>query len=287
MGSENDVIIKVRELCFGYRSYEENEQPVKVLDNISLDIKRGEFIAVLGRNGSGKSTFAKHLNAILTPVSGKVIADGFDTSDAENLLNIRKRIGMVFQNPDNQIVSSVVEEDVAFALENMGVSPDEIRKRVDDALKAVNMYEYRLHSTSQLSGGQKQRVAIAGIFAMRPDCIVMDEPTAMLDPSGRREIMAAIKKLNRDFGITIVLITHHMNEAVQADRVVVIDKGRIHLDDVPQKVFSQVRLLKSLGLDVPQSTELIYRLKQSGFDLPEGIITESECVKAILSLFER
>ena len=287
MSSKNDAIIKIRNLCFEYPAYEEGKPPVKVLDNINLDIKRGKFTAILGRNGSGKSTLAKHLNAILTPTSGKVIAEGFDTSDAENLLNIRKHIGMVFQNPDNQIVSSVVEEDVAFALENTGVLPQEMRKRVDDALKAVNMYEYRLHSPSQLSGGQKQRVAIAGIFAMRPDCIVMDEPTAMLDPLGRREIMSSIKKLNREFGITIVLITHYMNEAVQADRVIVIDKGKIRLDDTPQGVFSQVELLKSLGLDVPQSTELIYNLKQNGVNLPDGIITESECVEAILSLFKK
>lgn len=260
----------------------------EVLRGISLEIGKGELVAVLGHNGSGKSTLAKLLNAVLLPTQGRVLVEGIDTVDAERLFEIRQRVGMVFQNPDNQIVATIVEEDVAFALENMGVDPVEMRQRVDDALKAVRMYEYRTHAPHQLSGGQKQRVAIAGIIAMRPDCIVLDEPTAMLDPQGRREVMQTIRRLNRDYGITVILITHEMDEAAQCDRVVVIDHGRVHFDDVPQKVFARVAEMKQLGLDVPQATELIWRLRQAGVQgLSPEIITEAACIEAIAALFAR
>lgn len=280
-----DNIIEIRNLHFRYDADGENPSE-EVLKGIDLDIKQGEFVAVLGHNGSGKSTLAKHLNAILVATDGKVTVDGIDTADETRLFELRQRAGMVFQNPDNQIVSSVVEEDVAFALENLGVPYDEMRKRVDDALKAVNMYEYRLHSPSQLSGGQKQRVAIAGIIAMRPKCIILDEPTAMLDPQGRKEVLSAVRCMNREYGITIVLITHYMDEAAQCDRVVVMDGGRIILDNIPEKVFSQVELLKKTGLDVPQVTELCWELRKSGVDIPSEIISEGECVSAILKLFK-
>ncbi|MDE6519632.1 MAG: energy-coupling factor transporter ATPase [Ruminococcus sp.] len=276
-------IIEIKDLHFRYDSNGEN--PVEVLKGVNLNIKEGEFIAVLGHNGSGKSTLAKHINAILIPTSGKVTVDGICTSDEEKIFELRQRAGMVFQNPDNQIVSSVVEEDVAFALENLGVPYDEMRKRVDDALKAVNMYEYRLHSPAQLSGGQKQRIAIAGIIAMQPKCIILDEPTAMLDPQGRREVMAVIKKMNREQGITIVLITHYMDEAAQCDRIVVMDKGNVVLDDTPRAVFSHVDEIKKIGLDVPQVTELAWELKKAGFDISTEIITEQECVNALVKLF--
>ncbi len=279
-----DNIIEIRNLHFRYDADGENPSE-EILKGIDLDIKQGEFVAILGHNGSGKSTLAKHLNAILVATEGKVTVDGIDTADETRLFELRQRAGMVFQNPDNQIVSSVVEEDVAFALENLGVPYDEMRKRVDDALKAVNMYDYRLHSPSQLSGGQKQRVAIAGIIAMRPKCIILDEPTAMLDPQGRKEVLSAVHKMNREYGITIILITHYMEEATQCDRVVVMDSGRIILDDTPKKVFSQVELLKKTGLDVPQVTELCFKLRQSGIDIPSEIISEEECVNALLKLF--
>lgn len=279
-------IIEIKDLHFSYSSGEENSEPAEVLKGIDLTIKEGEFVAVLGHNGSGKSTLAKHLNAILLPTKGKVIVDGIDTSDENKLFDLRQRAGMVFQNPDNQIVSSIVEEDVAFALENLGVPYEEMRRRVDDALKAVNMYEYRLHSPAQLSGGQKQRVAIAGIIAMRPRCIILDEPTAMLDPSGRKEVMATIKRMNREQGITIVLITHYMDEAAQSDRVVVIDKGNLIMDGKPEKVFSQVDRMKAIGLDVPQVTELAWELKKAGCDISPEIISEEECIKALLDLIQ-
>lgn len=279
-----DNIIEIRNLHFRYDADGENPSE-EVLKGIDLDIKQGEFIAVLGHNGSGKSTLAKHLNAILVATDGKVIVDGIDTADETRLFELRQRAGMVFQNPDNQIVSSIVEEDVAFALENLSVPYDEMRKRVDEALKAVNMYDYRLHSPSQLSGGQKQRVAIAGIIAMRPKCIILDEPTAMLDPQGRKEVLSAVRRMNREHGITIVLITHYMDEAAQCDRVVVMDSGRIILDNIPKKVFSQVELLKKIGLDVPQVTELCWELRKSGVDISSEIISEEECVAEILRLF--
>lgn len=279
-----DNIIAIRNLHFRYDANGENPSE-EVLKGIDLDIKQGEFVAVLGHNGSGKSTLAKHLNAILLPTQGTVTVDGIDTADESELFELRQRAGMVFQNPDNQIVSSVVEEDVAFALENLGVPYEEMRQRVDEALKAVNMYEYRLHSPSQLSGGQKQRVAIAGIIAMRPKCIILDEPTAMLDPQGRREVLSAVHRMNREYGITIVLITHYMDEAAQCDRVVVMDKGKIIIDNVPEKVFSQVELLRKIGLDVPQVTELCWGLRKAGIDISPEIISEEDCVSEILRLF--
>ena len=279
-------IIEISGLHLSYPA-EEGKEPAEVLKGIDLTIKKGEFVAVLGHNGSGKSTLAKHLNAILIPTEGKVTVGGIDTADEARIFELRQKAGMVFQNPDNQIVSSVVEEDVAFALENLGVPYDEMRKRVDDALKAVNMYEYRLHSPSQLSGGQKQRIAIAGIIAMQPDCIILDEPTAMLDPQGRKEVMATIKKMNREQGITIVLITHYMDEAAQCGRIVVMDKGNVVLDDTPRAVFSHVEQVKEIGLDVPQVTELAWELRKAGCDIPQDIITEEECVGAIKKLFDR
>lgn len=283
-------IISAQRVEFHYNNeYEENEtpKPVKqVLKGVSLDIPRGGFTAVLGHNGSGKSTIAKHMNAILLPCGGKVWVDGIDTCDEEKLFDIRRRVGMVFQNPDNQIVATIVEEDVAFALENMGVPPDEMRERVDGALRSVGMYEYREHSPHQLSGGQKQRVAIAGIIAMRPECIVLDEPTAMLDPKGRKEVLKTIRKLNADFGITIILITHYMEEAALADRIVVMDNGEIIMDGVPREVFSNVELMKKVGLDVPQVTELMYLLGKSGLPSDTHIIDEDECVSALLELLK-
>lgn len=277
-------IIEISGLHFSYPA-EEGKEPAEVLKGIDLTIKKGEFVAVLGHNGSGKSTLAKHLNAILLPTEGKVTVGGIDTADESRIFELRQKAGMVFQNPDNQIVSSVVEEDVAFALENLGVPYDEMRKRVDDALRAVNMYEYRQHSPSQLSGGQKQRIAIAGIIAMQPECIILDEPTAMLDPQGRKEVMATIRKMNREQGITIVLITHYMDEAAQCDRIVVMDKGSVVLDDTPRTVFSHVEQVKEIGLDVPQVTELAWELRRAGCDIPQEIITEEECVEAIKKLF--
>ena len=276
-------IIEIRDLHFSYES--EGEKPAEVLKGINLDIEEGEFVAVLGHNGSGKSTLAKHINAILVPASGKIYVDGIDTADEDKIFDLRQRAGMVFQNPDNQIVSSIVEEDVAFALENLGVPYGEMRKRVDDALKAVNMYEYRLHSPAQLSGGQKQRIAIAGIIAMQPKCIILDEPTAMLDPQGRREVMEVIRKMNREQGVTIVLITHYMDEAAQCGRVIVMDKGTVVLDDTPRAVFSHVDKIKKIGLDVPQVTELAWELKKAGFDISSEIITEQECVEELLGIF--
>lgn len=281
-------IISAQKVEFHYNNeYEENEapKPVKqVLKGVSLDILRGGFTAILGHNGSGKSTIAKHMNAILLPCGGTVWVDGIDTRDEEKLFDIRSRVGMVFQNPDNQIVATIVEEDVAFALENMGVPPDEMRERVDDALKSVGMYEYREHSPHQLSGGQKQRVAIAGIIAMRPECIVLDEPTAMLDPKGRKEVLKTIRRLNNKFGITIILITHYMEEAALADRIVVMDNGEIIMDGVPRDVFSNVELMKRVGLDVPQVTELMYLLGKSGLPSDTHIIDEDECANALLKL---
>lgn len=273
--------IQAENIWFHYTN--ENEEVVSpdILRNVSLQVQKGEFVAILGHNGSGKSTFAKHMNAILTPTKGKIVVNGIDTKDEERLFEIRSKVGMVFQNPDNQIVATIVEEDVAFGPENLGIPPEEIRIRVDDALKTVRMYSYKEHSPSQLSGGQKQRVAIAGIIAMRPDCIVLDEPTAMLDPQGRLEVMQTIKKLNQKYGITIILITHYMEEAAQANRVVVIDNGEVLIDNTPKEVFSHVKQLKSVGLDVPQVTELISLLEEEGIELDSHIIDESECVDVI------
>ena len=282
-----DKFIELNDVTFSYLTdYDEHTVKNTVINGISLEISRGEFVAVLGHNGSGKSTLAKMLNAINLPESGKVYVDGMDTSDENNLFDIRKRVGMVFQNPDNQIVATVVEEDVAFALENIGVEPAEIRRRVDEALKTVGMYEYREHAPHKLSGGQKQRVAIAGVLAMKPECIVLDEPTAMLDPIGRREIMATISELN-SMGVTIVLITHYMDEAARAKRVIVMDSGEVIMDDTPKRVFSQMDRLKSLGLDVPQGTELTHALISAGVDLPDDIISEDECYEALYKLLKK
>ena len=282
-----EKFIEAKNISFSYIN-EMEEPPVKttVFENLSLDIYKGEFVAVLGHNGSGKSTLAKCMNAINIPQSGEVVVNGMSIKDPEKLLDIRQSVGMVFQNPDNQIVATVVEEDVAFALENMGVEPGEIRRRVDNALKTVGMYKYRLHAPHKLSGGQKQRVAIAGILAMSPECILLDEPTAMLDPKGRQEVLKTIKELNKNNGVTIVLITHYMDEAVQADRVVVMDNGKIVMSDKPKKIFSRVKKLKDIGLDVPQVTELVYSLNQDGYGLDPEIITEDECVDALYELLK-
>ncbi len=276
--------IRVSDLVFTYPADEPDAPGINVLKNLNLTIQQGEFVAVLGHNGSGKSTLAKHFNAILLPTSGDVTVCGINTKDEERIFDIRQQVGMVFQNPDNQIVATIVEEDVAFALENLGVAPSEIRRRVDEALKAVDMYQYREHAPHQLSGGQKQRVAIAGILAMRPDFIILDEPTAMLDPQGRSEVLHTIKELNRDFGTTVVLITHYMDEAVQADRVVIVDDGKILRDGIPKEVFTEVELLKSVGLDVPQVTELIYELRKEGINLPNDILSEEECYQVLKKL---
>lgn len=258
----------------------------EALSGVSLAVEKGQFVALLGHNGCGKSTLAKHFNAMLLPTSGKVFVDGMDTAEEALKYEIRRRVGLVLQNPDNQLVASIVEEDVAFGPENLGVPPKEIRQRVDDALKAVEMYDYRLAAPYKLSGGQKQRVAIAGIIAMQPECIVLDEPTAMLDPRGRTEVLDTIHKLNRELGITIVLITHYMDEAVTADRVVVMDSGRILTEGTPKEVFSNVELLKQHHLDVPQATELCYRLRACGCQVPLGILDAEECVGILEKLLE-
>ncbi|MBO5733712.1 MAG: energy-coupling factor transporter ATPase [Clostridia bacterium] len=266
-----------------FYSYDNGEKKIEaVLDNLNLNIKKGEFVAVLGHNGCGKSTLAKHFNGLLTPLGGNVYVSGINTKDEDKIWEIRRQVGMVFQNPDNQIVANVVEEDVAFAPENLGIPSAEIRQRVDEALKTVDMYHYRKHAPHLLSGGQKQRVAIAGAIAMRPECIVMDEPTAMLDPMGRAEVMETILKLKARENMTVVLITHYMDEAAQADRVIVMDDGHIVIDDVPRKVFSQVELLKSLGLDVPQVTELAYELNSSGIEIDYDVLTVTECADKIM-----
>ena len=275
-------IIETRDLRFSYPAAE-GVTPV-VLDGVDLKIRAGSFVAVLGHNGSGKSTLAKHMNAILLPTGGAVYVDGMDTADDDLLLDIRRTVGMVFQNPDNQIVANVVEEDVAFAPENLGVPPEEIRRRVDKALQTVGMYEFREHAPHLLSGGQKQRVAIAGVLAMAPRCIVLDEPTAMLDPVGRREVMDTIKKLNRTAGVTVVLITHHMDEAAQADRLVVMSKGQVVADSTPKEVFSHVEALKSVGLTVPETVELCWALRKDGLDLPLDALSDEECARALYDL---
>ena len=277
--------IEANNISFSYPSYDGVIPPL-VLDGVSISIKEGEFMAVLGHNGSGKSTLAKHFNAILVPTEGEVSVNGIRTADEEKLFEIRQEVGMVFQNPDNQIVATIIEEDVAFALENLGVPPKEIRERVDDALKKVDMYDYRLHAPNQLSGGQKQRIAIAGIVAMRPKCVVLDEPTAMLDPKGRREVMSTIKQLNKELGITVVIITHYMDEAAMCDRVAIVDDGKVIMDSTPREVFANVDIIKERGLDVPQVTELCHELKKEGFDLPDCVLSEEECVAALESLLK-
>lgn len=281
-------IIKTSKLIFDYirRDEEENIEEVnRAIDDVSIEIKEGEFVAVLGHNGSGKSTFAKQLDAILLPTDGTVWIQGLDTSKEENLWEVRKKTGMVFQNPDNQIIGNVVEEDVGFGPENMGIPTDEIWKRVDESLEAVGMTAYRMKSPNKLSGGQKQRVAIAGVMAMRPQCIVLDEPTAMLDPNGRREVVKTVHELNRQEGITVVLITHYMEEVINADRVIVMDDGRVVMDGTPREIFSRVEELKSYRLDVPQVTELAYELQKNGVELPDGILTLNELMKYLLPIF--
>lgn len=270
--------IITKNLSFEYKS---DEESVLVIKDMNIQINKGEFVAILGHNGSGKSTLAKHFNAILLPTSGAVFIDGVDTCNQNQLFNIRKKVGMVFQNPDNQIVATIVEEDVAFALENLGVEPNEIRKRVDEALKSVDMYKYKDHAPHQLSGGQKQRIAIAGVLAMRPDCIVLDEPTAMLDPRGRKEVIDTVIDLNARYSTTVALITHYMDEAVKADRIIVVDHGQVIMEGKPKEVFKNVSKLKEIGLDVPQVTQLCYNLKKEGIDVPDDIITEEECIKVL------
>ena len=279
----NDPIIKAEHLTFCYPDEPAGHPPV--LDDISLEIEAGSFVAILGHNGSGKSTFAKHINALLTPTAGKLWVDGLDTGDPENLLNIRGKVGMVFQNPDNQIVASVVEEDVAFGPENLGVPTEEIRRRVDDALAAVGMEKFAHHAPHLLSGGQKQRIAIAGVIAMQPECIVLDEATAMLDPAGRREVIDTVLRLNREQGITVVLITHHMVEAERADRVIVMNDGEVAMDGMPRQVFSQVERLHELGLAAPDTVELLYRLRRDGVDVPLENLTVDECADTICRAF--
>ena len=276
----SDQAVSVKKLTYEYPGVEESPK-VRVFEGLDLEIEEGSFVAVLGHNGCGKSTLAKHFNAILLPTGGSVSVFGLDTRQEEQLIPIRKTVGMVFQNPDNQIVSNVVEEDVAFAPENLGVEPLEIRRRVDEALHQVGMYQFREHAPHMLSGGQKQRIAIAGVIAMRPKCIVLDEPTAMLDPQGRREVLATVSQLNKTHGMTVVLITHHMPEAVLADRVVVMSEGGIIADGSPERVFSQVDLLESVGLTVPETTRILYALNQDGADLPLDALSVEKCAEVL------
>jgi len=275
-----DKIIKTENLVFSYAT-DDGQSSKIVLDGLNLEIEKGTFVAVLGQNGSGKSTLAKHFNAILLPHGGRVLVAGMDTTDEALILEIRRRVGMVFQNPDNQIVASVVEEDVAFAPENLGCPPEEIRRRVDEALKTVGMYDYREHAPHLLSGGQKQRVAIAGVLAMEPECIVFDEPTAMLDPVGRESIIKIIRDLRDNHGVTVVLITHHMDEAADADRVVVMSDGKIIMDGAPGEIFTKVRSLREAGLDVPETVALLFELNSDGFNLPLDAMSVEECAQVI------
>lgn len=273
--------ISAQDVYFSYSDINNDSAAVNAVDGVSLDIAKGEFVALLGHNGCGKSTIAKHFNAMLVPDKGKVFVDGADTSDESKTFEIRSKVGLVLQNPDNQLVASIVEEDVAFGPENLGVAPDEIRRRVDEALKAVDMYDYRKNAPYKLSGGQKQRVAIAGVLAMQTECIVLDEPTAMLDPNGRDEVLSTLLKLNREKGLTVVLITHYMDEAVLADRVIVMDDGKILTQGKPYDVFSQVELLKKHRLDVPQATELMYKLRGCGLKTDKIPLTVDECVNML------
>ena len=277
-----EQMLRAQDVWFRY----DTEQPAWAVGGVSMEVKKGEFVAVLGANGCGKSTLAKHFNAILLPEKGTVLVEDIDTRTEEKLYDIRQKVGMVFQNPDNQIVATVVEEDVAFALENLGVPPAAIRARIDDAMKLAGIYKHREKAPHKLSGGQKQRVAIAGVIAMRPDCLVLDESTAMLDPRGREKVMETIRRLNRDFGITVVSITHYMDEAAQADRVVVMSEGRVVMEGAPRQVFSQVDRLHSLRLDVPQVTELCCRLAEAGVDIATDIINEEECAAALYELLK-
>lgn len=282
-------IIQAAKLVFEYIRRDEEEKiegVTRAIDGLSLEIEEGSFVAVLGHNGSGKSTFAKHLNGILLPTEGEVLVAGMNTADEDKLWDIRKNAGMVFQNPDNQIIGNVVEEDVGFGPENIGVPTEQIWKRVDDALEKVGMTAYRLQSPNKLSGGQKQRVAIAGVMAMRPKCIILDEPTAMLDPNGRREVIQTVHELNRQEGITVILITHYMEEVIDADRVIVMDDGKVVMDGTPKEVFSRVEELKSYRLDVPQVTELAYELKKEGVNLPDGILTKEEFLEHMIPMLK-
>ncbi len=278
------AIIETRDLVFDYirRDEEGNVEGITTaVDNVSLSVKQGDFIAILGHNGSGKSTLAKHFNAILYPTEGTVLVDGMDTRDDEKLWDVRREAGMVFQNPDNQIIGQIVEEDVGFGPENLGVPTEEIWQRVEESLRAVGMYEFRKYAPGKLSGGQKQRVSIAGVIAMHPKCIVLDEPTAMLDPLGRKEVIRAVRALNDVEGITVILITHYMEEIIHADKVFVMDKGKVALQGTPREIFSQVEKLKELRLDVPQVTMLAHELREKGLDIPEGILTKEELIEAL------
>ncbi|HDK7157659.1 TPA: energy-coupling factor transporter ATPase [Clostridium botulinum] len=278
-------MIKCNNVTYKYESNKEDENTQKIaLDNVNLTIKKGDFVVILGRNGSGKSTIAKHMNSLLIPSEGKVYVDNLDTGNLENIWNIRNKAGMVFQNPDNQIVATIVEEDVAFGPENLGIPQQEIRSRVDESLKKVNMYDYRRHAPHLLSGGQKQRVAIAGVLAMRPECIIFDEPTAMLDPSGRLEVVNTIKEVNKKYGITIVLITHFMEEAVEADKVIVMDSAKVIKEGTPKEIFKEVEMMKEIGLDVPQMTEIAYYLRQHNVEIPSDILTIDEMVDELCQL---
>ena len=281
----DNTVIKIDGLTFFYTPDDEDTAPQDVLSGVSLEIEKGSFVAVLGHNGSGKSTLARHLNALLLPKGGSVTVFGMDTRDEALMLEIRRRVGMVFQNPDNQIVSNVVEEDVAFAPENLGVPTPEIRQRVDEALKTVGMYKYRTHAPHLLSGGQKQRIAIAGVLAMRPKCVVFDEPTAMLDPQGRRDVMRIIGRMKNELGSTVILITHHMEEAALADRVVVMSDGKIVMDGPPRQIFTHVEELEALGLTVPGTVKLMWELRQRGLDVPLSTLTVDECAQALAAHF--
>ena len=281
-------IIKAVKLAFDYLKYDEDgnvQETQRAVDGVDIDIKEGQFVAILGHNGSGKSTFAKHINALLLPSDGTIWIDGINTSEEPELWKVRQKAGMVFQNPDNQIIGNIVEEDVGFGPENIGVETKEIWKRVDESLKAVGMTAYRKQSPNKLSGGQKQRVAIAGVMAMRPQCIILDEPTAMLDPNGRKDVIRTVHELNKKEGITVLLITHYMEEAIDADRVIVMDDGKVIMDGVPKEIFSRVKELKEHGLDVPQATELAYELKEAGMPLTDGILSREELAGQLLALF--
>lgn len=281
-------IIKAVKLAFDYLKYDEDgnvQETQRAVDGVDIDIKEGQFVAILGHNGSGKSTFAKHINALLLPSDGTIWIDGINTSEEPELWKVRQKAGMVFQNPDNQIIGNIVEEDVGFGPENIGVETKEIWKRVDESLKAVGMTAYRKQSPNKLSGGQKQRVAIAGVMAMRPQCIILDEPTAMLDPTGRKDVIRTVHELNKKEGITVLLITHYMEEAIDADRVIVMDDGKVIMDGVPKEIFSRVKELKEHGLDVPQATELAYELKEAGMPLTDGILSREELAGQLMALF--
>lgn len=284
MGGMNvkERMISCNNVSYKYRGNDEEEK--YAVNGVTFQVEKGEFLAILGHNGSGKSTIAKHINALLLPSEGTVVVDGLDTSNSEYLWEIRAKAGMVFQNPDNQLVATIVEEDVAFGPENLGVDPKEIRERVDDSLKKVGMYDYRKHAPHLLSGGQKQRIALAGILAMQPDCIILDEPTAMLDPSGRKDVLNYIKEVNEKYGITIILITHYMDEAAQADRLLVMDGGKIMLEGKPREVFSNVKKMKEIGLDVPQVTELCYELRKEGININTNILNVDEMVNVLCQL---